>query len=204
MRSSKEVIQLIQNMRKNKKLSLDELAKKVGVSKSTLSRYESGKREFPINNIEEYAKALDTSVEHLLGIDNLYTIESNYVDVPVLGQIACGEPIYVEENFEGYRTEPKNSLTSGNFYYLQAKGKSMSPTIPENAFVLIREQPDVDSGEIAAILVNGESEATLKRIRKYDDYMILVPDNSNFDPIVSDKNSPCKIIGKAIRYTLDL
>lgn len=204
MRTSKEVINLISNMRKNKKISMDFLAEKVGISKSTLSRYENEQREFPINDLGKYANALGTSVEYLLGVENLQPASSDFVKVPILGEIACGDPIYAQENFAGYRAEPKDSLPSGNTYYLRARGDSMTPTIPQGAYVLIREQPDVENSEIAAVLLNGDTEATLKRIRKTDNAIMLIPDNSSHEPIITDKNNPCKIIGKAIRYTFDL
>ncbi|ALX47695.1 LexA family protein [Lentibacillus amyloliquefaciens] len=204
MRNSKEVIQLIEQLRKEKKMTLGKLAEKTGVSKSTLSRYESGKREFPINNISKYASALNTTIEHLLGIENLYAVHSESINVPIVGQISCGDPIIAEENLTGYRTEPKTGLPSGSLFYLHAEGNSMLPTIPQGAYVLIREQPDVESGEIAAVLLNDNAEATLKRIRKDNDYIILTPDNNQYRPTVIDEKNPCKIIGKAIRYTFDL
>lgn len=68
MRNSKEIIRLIKNMRESKKMSLEELATRVGIAKSTLSRYENEQRDFPINDIGLYANALDTSVENLLGL----------------------------------------------------------------------------------------------------------------------------------------
>ena len=204
MNTSTEIIRLIKKIRIDQKMSAEELAKRVGVAKSTQSRYESEQREFPINDVGKYADVLDSSVEYLLGIENLYPIESESIKVPILGEIACGDPIYAAENFSGYRTEPKSSLPEGAAYYLKTKGDSMEPTIPQNAYVLIREQPDVENGEIAAVLLNGGTEATLKRIRKQENTLMLMPDNRNYEPIIVSGNNPAKIIGKAIRYTFDL
>lgn len=80
----------------------------------------------------------------------------------------------------------------------------MEPTIPDGSFVLIREQPEVEYGEIAAVLVNGNEEATLKRIRKQGDTVILMPDNPSHEPFIVTEDNPAKIIGKAIRFTQDL
>lgn len=204
MNSSKEMIRLIKQLRKSKKMSIEELAEKAGVAKSTLSRYENEQREFPINDVGEYAKALGTTVEYLLGIENLYPIQKESIRIPILGTIACGDPIFVEENFAGYIIEPKESLPSGNLYYLEAKGDSMEPTIPNGASVLIREQPEVENGDIAAVLVNGDAEATLKRIRKQNGNVALVPDNPKHNPIFVNEQNPVRIIGKAIRFTQDL
>src|SRR5699024_9774850 len=124
--------------------------------------------------------------------------------IPVLGAIACGDPITAEENIEEYRETVADMLPSGNLFYLKAKGESMSPTIPNGAYVLIREQPDVEDGEIAAVLVNGDTEATLKRVRRQHNVSMLLPDNSEFEPIVLSEDYPGRIIGKAIKFTTDL
>ncbi|PGV57490.1 XRE family transcriptional regulator [Bacillus cereus] len=135
---------------------------------------------------------------------NLYDANVHPVKVPKLGKIACGLPICAEENFEGYRYETSDILPQGEIYYLEAKGNSMEPTIPNGAFVLIRKQNDVENGEIAAVLVNGDTEATLKRVKKQGNVVILMPDNPSYEPIIITPNVPARIIGKAIRFTRDL
>ena len=204
MRTSEEIIAIIKELRDRNGMTLEELGEKVGVAKSTLSRYESGQRKFPINDIGKYADALGTTVEHLLGVDNLYAVQGESVNIPILGEIACGEPILVKENFAGYRTEPKESLPSGTLFYLKAKGDSMYPTIPDESLVLIRQQPDVESGEIAAVLLNDETEATLKRVKKQGEVTFLLSDNTNYEPIIISELNPARIIGKALRFTQDL
>jgi repressor LexA len=136
--------------------------------------------------------------------ENVTYVSDNFVKVPILGEIACGEPLYVAENFVGYKTESSDNLPSGDIFYLEAKGKSMEPTIPDGSSVLVRAQSEVENGEIAAVLVNGDTEATLKRIKKQDGLIILMPDNPTFEPIVASKKYPVRIIGKAIRFTVDL
>ena len=80
----------------------------------------------------------------------------------------------------------------------------MSPTIPDGAYVLIREQPDVEDGEIAAVLVNNDTEATLKRVRHQGNMVMLMPDNSAYDPIILSKDYPGRIIGRAMKFVTDL
>lgn len=135
---------------------------------------------------------------------NLYDASIHPVKVPILGKIACGLPICAEENFEGYRYETSDILPKGEIYYLEAKGNSMEPTIPNGSFVLIRKQDDVENGEIAAVQVNGDTEATLKRVKKQGDVIILMPDNPVYEPLVITPSVPARIIGKAIRFTKDL
>lgn len=135
---------------------------------------------------------------------NLVEIQPNFVKVPILGKIACGEPLLVAENIEGYTYEPTDSLPSGNVFSLIAKGDSMQPTIPDGSIVLLREQPDCESGEIAAVLLNGDTEAVLKRVKKQGDSIFLISDNQKYMPIIVNEQNPARIIGKAISYKVQL
>ena len=142
-------------------------------------------------------------------IDGPYPIKegehkTKIVKVPIIGTIACGDPITAEENIEGYLDEPEDSLPNGNLFYLIAKGHSMEPTIPDGSKVLIREQPMVEDDEIAAVLVNGDTEATLKRIKHQGSLVMLMPDNKDFDPIIITKDNPARILGKAIQFVTTL
>lgn len=186
-------------------INQNQLAKIAGVSESTVGKWILKKSYPRMGAIQKIADHFGLPKSYILTEpDNLYKVNSEFIDVPILGEIACGEPLYASENFIGYRTEPKMSLPEGNTYFLRAKGDSMNPTVPQGAYVLIREQPEVENGEIAAVLVNGDTEATLKRINKQKNYLMLMPDNRLYEPIIADKEHPAKIIGKAIRYTLDL
>lgn len=135
---------------------------------------------------------------------NLIEASSKMVRVPILGIIACGDPILAEENISGYRDESSDLLPSGTVYYLEAKGDSMEPTIPNGSHVLIREQSEVEYGEIAAVLVNGDTEVTLKKVTRQGDTVLLMPINSAHEPIIITKDNPARIIGKAIRFTQEL
>ncbi|TMN20953.1 LexA family protein [Lentibacillus cibarius] len=184
-----------------------DLSKIAGVSESTVGKWilqKSTPRMGAVQKIADHFKLPKSYILNEKQPENLYEINKEFSYVPVLGTIACGDPIYVEENFEEYRTEPKQNLPIGNLYYLRAKGDSMEPTIPSGSIVLIREQNDVELNEIAAVLVNGDTEATLKRISKQNGTVFLMPDNPKHHPIIVDESNPAKIIGKAIRYTQDL
>lgn len=135
---------------------------------------------------------------------NLIEIQPNFAKIPILGTIACGEPILAEQNVEGYMYEFSELLPAGNIFALVAKGDSMEPTIPNGSKVLIREQSEVEYGEIAAVLVNGDTEATLKRVKKQGDTILLMPDNPKHEPYIVDQNNPAKIIGKAISFKVTL
>lgn len=135
---------------------------------------------------------------------NVGSLSPRTVEIPILGKIACGEPILAMENVEGYIFKSPDNLPGGNLFALKANGTSMEPTIPDGAVVIVREQPDVENGEIAAVLVNGDREATLKRIRKQESTVWLVPDNPKFDMKLLSEEYPARIIGKAISFEMTL
>jgi len=201
----------IKKARLHRGMTLIEVAEKLGKTEATIQRYESGNiKNLKNDTIEELANVLNVSPAHLMGWDtiskpnNILDLSPATVKIPVLGKIACGDPITAEENLTGYRYESPDNLPSGKLIYLEAKGNSMEPTIPNGSFVLIREQPEVEIGEIAAVLVNGDTEATLKRVKRQGNTVILMPDNPKHEPYVITADNPARIIGKAIRFTQDL
>lgn len=215
MRNSKQVIDYLDTLRHQQKVSISELARRVNMSKSTVSLYFNKSREFPVNRLDEFASALHTTPEDVLGVSNTQnkTNSSNIIypaglerrSIPLIGEIACGDPITAEENIEGYIEETfEKPVPSGTLFALRCKGHSMEPTIPNKAIVTIRQQPDVEDDEIAAVQVDHDTEATLKRVKHQGDMILLLPDNKNYDPIILSKDNPGRIIGKAIKFSAPL
>lgn len=201
-------------MAKNIKKHLDkigknqtDLAKDLNIPETTVSNWMKANTYPRIDKIQLMADYFGVLRSDLTEDkpDNLYPVQTEMLHIPILGTIACGDPILAAENVAGYRYESVDSIPrGGNFYYLEAKGKSMEPTIPDGSLVLIREQSEVENGEIAAVLLNGDTEATLKRVKKQANIIMLMPDNPNFEPIIVSEINPARIIGKAIRFTVDL
>ena len=194
-------------------LSGEEVGKMLGVNKTTVYRYEKGEIDkMPIEVVEKLSVALRTTPDVIMGWNtdastptNLVPINrASIVSIPILGTIKCGQPILAEENITGYREELSDRLPSGNLFYLHSQGDSMLPTIPEGSLVLIREQPSVEYGEIAAVLVNGDTEATLKRVKKQGDIVMLIADNPDYPPYIITDDNPARIIGKAVQVSVDL
>lgn len=204
---------LKQIMAKNIKKYLDrmgknqtDLARDLNIPETTVSNWMKGNTYPRIDKIQLMADYFGIYRSDLTEDkpNNLYSTTTELVKIPILGTIACGDPIYVEENFAGYRYESPENLPYGEIYYLDAKGDSMEPTIPDGSSVMIRQQSDVENGEIAAVLVNGDTEATLKRVKKLGGLVMLMPENPAYEPIIVNKENPARIIGKAIRFTVDL
>ena len=191
-----------------------ELARMLGKkSGSSISSWESGTYTPKIGTLAKIADIFNVDLDDLMNIDlsdastptNLIPISrASIVSIPILGTIKCGQPILAEENITSYREELSDRVPSGNLFYLRSQGDSMLPTIPEGSLVLIREQPTVEYGEVAAVLVNGDTEATLKRVKKQGDIVMLIADNPDYPPYVITKDNPARIIGKAALVSTEL
>lgn len=182
------------------------MARDLNIPEMTVSNWVKGKtypRPDKIQLMADYFGITRTQLTEEAP-SNLTPLAPQTVPIPVLGTIACGEPILAEENVTEYIYESPDQLPSGNLFYLKAKGTSMEPTIPDGSYVLVREQPEVENGAIAAVLVNGDTEATLKRIKRQGDMVILMPDNPNYSPFIITRDNPARIIGQAIQFTQKL
>ena len=200
----------VKRARLERKMTLLEVAERLGRTEATVQRYESGNIKNPKSDtIQELADALKVSPSYLMGWEddlpsNVHQLSRQIVRIPILGSISCGDPLLAEENIKGYRNESPDLLPSGELYYLEANGDSMEPSIPNGSLVLIRKQPEVENGQIAAVLINGYEEATLKRVRYQGENMILYPDNSKHSPIFVGDNNPVRIIGLAVEVKYKL
>nr|DAP10360.1 MAG TPA: Repressor protein CI [Caudoviricetes sp.] len=195
-------------------MTLEDLGNKIGVSRQTIQRYESGViTNIPSDKIELLAKYLSTTPSYLMGwensdstlietYENIYPIELKRF--PLLGEIACGEPRFASEDRESY-VEASTDIQAD--FCLKAKGDSMiNARIQDGDIVFIREQPSVYNGEIAAVVI--DDEATLKRVFYYPekDLFILKAENPKYDDLVYSKSEldNIRILGKAIAFQSDV
>lgn len=199
---------------------------KVKVTKTDLSQYINNKTEPRSDKLHILAKGLNVDEAWLLGFDDatkphkldkdlvpsnieyLYKSDDRLVRIPIIGTIACGEPIMAEQNIDGYTSQLFDHKPAGDLFALRCKGHSMEPTIPDGAIVIVHQQPEVEDGEIAAVQMHNDGSdtdvATLKRVKHANGEVLLMPDNQSFDPIVVNKKSHARIIGKAIRIEINL
>lgn len=201
----------IQTRREQLGMNLSDVAKEVGVAVSTIQRYEKGKIEkMKLPVIEAIAKALRVDPDWLLcrteqmnpsdmsSITNLIPLPQTY-QIPLLGEIACGSPILAEQNIEAILEVPQHIKAD---FALRCHGDSMIDVhIHDGDIVYIRQQPDVDNGAIAAVCI--ENSATLKRVYKYPDKLVLSPANPQYEPLVytGEELDQVRILGKAVGFT---
>lgn len=191
---------LIHDRRLQLDMTLEQVGNIVGVGKSTVRKWEQGS----ITNVKRdklvlLAKALQMDPSALIYDDplpapNLFRPE--FHRVPILGTIACGEPILAEDNLEGYANVAEIRCD----FALRCKGDSMTPKFMDGDLVLIRQQPDVEDGQIAAVRI--EDEATLKHVYHTGDGVMLTAENSAYPPMMfrQDTFSRIAIIGLAVGY----
>lgn len=187
-------------------LTKSALAELIGYDRSMITKVEQGKVDLTQSKILAFAEALKTTPSQLMGWDdepvasNLLTLPSTK-KVPLLGTIACGEPILAEENVSDY-INMDNSIHAD--FALRCKGDSMiNARIFDGDIVYIRKQSDVENGEIAAVLINNlETEATLKRVYKTDSSIRLCAANPTYADMVYEKEAmnDVTIIGKAVAF----
>ncbi len=208
-----KIVDRIKALRQKNGLSFQQLADKTGMSKSTLQRYESGDiANIPLSRVRVLAAALHTSPAYLMGwaenekdtvmLDNLFPIETKRF--PLLGEIACGEPIFAEEDRESYIVAGTNIKAD---FALRCKGDSMiNARIYDGDYVFIRQQPTVENGEIAAVII--DNEATLKRVMYYPEKNLLVlkPENSKYQDLIysGEELNQVRILGKAVAFQSDV
>lgn len=189
----------------------------IKLAKNDLSQYVNGKVEPGQEKLSILGMALNVSEAWLMGYDvsrvrDAGTPSKNHPPIPagfspmpemqkipLLGTIACGAPVLAEEHIEGQVDIPVNIHAD---FALTCKGDSMiNARIFDGDIVYIRQQDTVENGEIAAVLI--ETEATLKRVRLFDDHISLEPENPMYKPIVfwNEEMNEVRILGKAVAFT---
>lgn len=192
-------------------LTVEELAHKMGYKdKSSISKIENGKADIPQSKIAAFADALETTPAYLMGWEEQPqpkkpTIPPGFEPmpkmkkIPLIGAIACGEPITAEQNIEKMVDVPENIRCD---FSLTCHGDSMVDAgIHDKDMVYIRIQPEVENGEIAAVRIDGE--ATLKRVYYNPGTLTLMPANPAYAPMVytGPQLEEVHIEGKAVGWT---
>ncbi len=201
----------IKKKRLEHKLTLEDVSKVVGVTRQTIQKYESGVvSNIPSDKIELLAKALHTTPAYLMGweddTDDIY----NHPDIlpikkkrfPLIGGVACGEPLYKEDDFESY-VEAGADINAD--FAMHCHGSSMENIgIKDGYIVFIRKQPAVENGEVAAVNIDGEY--TLKRVYKYSDVLLLRAENPDCEDLEYKEGDAenISVLGKAVAFQGDV
>ena len=202
---------ILRSLRRQKKITQEELGVVLGVAKSTISMYENGKRTPDFEMMEKIADFFNVDMDFLRGkerttnrlvssLDGWLLPVPNTNKRPRLGIISCGVPIDSEQNFDGYDDVPDHINCD---FTLLCDGDSMiGARIHDGDLVYIRQQPTVENGQIAAVLIDG-TEKLLKRVYVKPNSIVLQAENPAYEPLffVGEDMNRVSIIGRAVGFT---
>ena len=205
----------LKSLRSEKGWSQQRLADELNLSKSSINMYERGEREPGFETMEAIADTFNVDMDYLYGRTDIKIAEPiqftsaavppgfeplpRMVKKPLIGDIACGQPITAEQNIADYVAVPESVHCD---FCLRCHGNSMVDAgIQDNDVVYIRAQPEVEDGEIAAVRIGGE--ATLKRVYYDGQSLTLLPANSSYRPKTysGPELENIRIEGKAVGFT---
>lgn len=195
--------QNIKKYRLQRKMTLEELSKEIGVSFQALSKYENDiVTNIPLERLELLCKVLKVKPQQLISwADDTNKSSVSSVKIPVVGCVAAGLPAEAFEDIIDYEEIPESMARGGEYFGLAIKGDSMYPRIFEGDVVIVKKQSTADSGDIVIALINGE-DGICKQLYKYKDHIELRSFNPMYKPLVYSNEDisslPVSIIGKVV------
>ena len=208
-----ELYKNIKRRRQQLKMTQTDLALKMGYAdKSMIAKIEKGNVDLPQSKILAFANVLETTPGELMGwdyeaeptetVDNIYKLDK--IKLPMLGKVACGEPIYADEDRESYVMVGTDIKAD---FCLQCQGDSMvNARIHDGDIVFVKKTDIVENGAIAVVII--DDEATLKRFFYYreQNLVILKPENPKYQDIIltGEQLEQVKVIGKAVAFQSDV
>lgn len=193
-------IEKLKKARKEKKITYKELAEKTGIRESTIYAIFSGQTNSPrIDTLQALESVLlSDSDDYNIFIDNAVELNDNYA-IAILGRVVAGVPIESQEYLEGYiyiNFKPKE-----NYFALRVSGSSMiNAGIPDRSILVVKKQNTANNNNIIVALLNGEQ--TVKRFKKYDETVFLMPENPAFEPIPITDKDDLLILGKVVEIRI--
>lgn len=181
--------------------------------------YETGKRKPKIEVLERLADFFNVDIDYLVGKSDKTTkilvepspspapaqpVTRYTFRVPVLGRIAAGTPILAQQEIIDYEyIDERLNDGDSQYFCLVVEGKSMEPTIHDGDTIVVRVQSEVENGQIAVVLVDGE-DATVKEVKESADGLTLIGHNvavyrPHFYSRAEVSNLPVRIVGRVIR-----
>lgn len=196
----------IKAARKAAHMGQAELGEAIGIGKSSISEWESGKRSPDIDKVKDIAKVLNVTPAYLMGWDEpspasrplpaglLPVVKRR---IPIIGHVAAGVPIMAEREYEEYEDDTYGISCD---YVLRVEGDSMEPRVLDGDIVYVRQQPDVDDGQIAVVGV--DDSVTLKVVYHLPNGLQLVSLNPKYKPMIYTQSNTdyLAVIGLAVAY----
>ena len=192
----------LSEMMQRENINQVELSRIIGVSESTVGKWILCKSMPRMGIIQKLADHFHVGKSYFLEETSKDSSPTGRgVRIPVLGRVVAGIPIEAVEEILDYEEITPELAATGEFFALKIRGHSMEPRMMEGDVVIVRRH-DVESGDVAIVLVNG-NEATVKRVKKQEDGITLIANNiSVYEPhYYSNKEIeelPVRILGKVV------
>ena len=191
----------LKELRKRHKITQENLANIIGVERSSIGKYESSTTIPSNETLIKIANYFNVSTDYLLGNKEEPKNKKIGIKIPVFGEVAAGVPISALNDILDYEEITPELAATGEYFGLKIKGDSMEPRMTTGDTVIVRSQPEVENGEIAIVMVDGET-STCKKITKTPDGLVLISLNPAYEPMFYTKREvrelPVRIIGKVV------
>ena len=196
----------LKEARKKAGMTQKQVAEHIGISQNAYSYWESGRNNVDSESMKKLSDLFNVSIDYLLGRDTpaqapapVELRASRGVKIPVLGYVRAGIPLDAVEEIIDYEEITPGLAATGEFFGLVIKGDSMHPVLQDGDVVIVRCQPDAETGDVVVALVNGD-DATVKKLKKTETGIMLIPENRDYEPFFYDAKDveylPVAIIGK--------
>ena len=210
-------------IRTSKGVGVNQLSRMSGVNASYISALERGEKKNPgMAILQKLANAMNITIDELITedknnvidmekpinvikeIDGINLVSNDFLKIPIVGSVRAGEPIFAEDNFQGYvpmlnwSHSSKKDIT---YFALRVKGDSMNLEFKEGTIIIIEKTPCIETGEIGVIRVDRD-EATVKKVSIQDNSITLIPMSTNpvhIPRTYNLKNDNVEIIGKVVQ-----
>lgn len=200
------MINRIHSLRKEKGLTLLDVANRLGVTESTVQRYESGNiRNLKYETIVELADLFECSPAYLMGWESVKN--SAFETIPVFSSVSAGTGLFADGNIEGYIQIPLKMANRGEYFGLVVEGDSMEPAIRNHDIIIVNKSAVPRDGQIVVAIVNGD-EGFCKRFTRHDNGIGLLSDNPIYKPMIFTReeveSKPVTILGTVERIVRDI
>lgn len=191
----------LQNFMNINNIKRQDLCDRLDIKYSTMSEWLAAKKYPRIDKIEALADYFGVLKSDLIEETSRYQKRSNVTRIPVLGSVRAGIPSEAIEDIIDYEEIPQKMAKNGEYFGLRVCGNSMEPKFSDGDVVIVQKQADVNSGDIAIVMING-NDATMKKIKKNSDGIALIPTNSEYDVMFFTneeiENFPVIVLGKVV------
>ncbi len=188
----------LKTIREKTGINQKEFALKCKIPPTTYNQYETKKREPDIETLSIIADNLNASIDEIVGRE---TIKPKGHKIPVFGNVAAGVPISAIEDIVDFEEITEELASQGEYFGLIVKGDSMEPRMTTGDVLIVKSQSTAENGDIAIVLVNGDS-ATCKKIKKTPEGLMLISLNPSYEPLFYTNKEieqlPISIIGKVV------